>query len=109
MGFCGESQLDVLLDCVDGVPTQFEYHPFWVIDHKEQASIQKKAAGSVARKLPRCGQRFYVDFGFLRASTEDYARPNEKGNRVVESFDGLNLYLLIVDEVSRHVWIFLCK
>ena len=65
--------------------------------------------GRVARKLSRCGQQFYMDFGFLRASTEDYARPNEKNDRVVESFDRYNSYLLIVDEVSRHVWIFLCK
>ena len=65
LGFCGESQLDKLPACVDGIPTQFEYHSFRFIDHKEQVRIWKKAAQRVARKMPLCGQRFYADFGFL--------------------------------------------
>ena len=103
LGFCGESQLDKLPACVDGVPTQFEYHPFMFIDHKEQARIRKQAAQRVARKLSLCGQRFYADFGILRASTEDYARPNEEDDRVVASFDEYNSSLLIEDEIACHI------
>lgn len=50
-----------------------------------------------------------MDFGFIRASNNDFSGPNIKKDRVVESFDGYNLYLLVVDEVSKHSWIFLTK
>ena len=63
----------------------------------------------VSKKVSGIGERFYVDFGFLRSSTEDFSRPNEDSDRVVQSFDGFNSYLLIVDRHSRCVWVFLCK
>ena len=48
-------------------------------------------------------------FGVLTASAESYARPNKEDDQVVTSFDGFNSYLLIGDEVSRHVWVFWYK
>jgi hypothetical protein len=48
-----------------------------------------------------------MDFGFIRASNDDFSRPNIKKDRVVESFDGYNSYLLVVDEVSKYSWIFM--
>ena len=53
------------------------------------------------------GQRFYMDFGFLRALTSNYSRPNTK-ECIIEYFDGFSSYLLIIDEVSHYVWVFLC-
>jgi hypothetical protein len=50
-----------------------------------------------------------MNFGFIRASNNDFSKPNMKKDPVVESFDGYNSYLLIVDEVSKHSWIFLTK
>jgi hypothetical protein len=50
-----------------------------------------------------------MDFGFLRASNFDYSQPDKSKDRVIESFDGYNSYLLIVDEFTRHIWVFLCK
>ena len=50
-----------------------------------------------------------MDFGFMRASTSDYSTPNLETDRVVESFDGYVAYLIIVDEASKFVWIFLRK
>lgn len=50
-----------------------------------------------------------MDFGFMRASTSDYSTPNIETDRVVESFDGYVINLIIVDEASKFVWIFLCK
>ena len=58
-----------------------------------------------------------MDFGFLRASSSDYLPsnphlhpiPNLETDRVVESFDGYTAYLLIVDEASRMIWVFLRK
>ncbi len=48
-----------------------------------------------------------MDFGFMRASASDYSRPDKSKDRIVQSFDGYSSYLLILDEVSRFVWIFL--
>ena len=48
-----------------------------------------------------------MDFGFKRASTSQYAKPNKKDDRVVLSYDGFSSYLLVVDEASRYIWIFL--
>jgi hypothetical protein len=50
-----------------------------------------------------------MDFGFLRASNPDYSRPDKSNDRIVESIDGYTSYLLIVDEFTRHVWVFLCN
>ena len=50
-----------------------------------------------------------MDFGFMRASSADYTAPNLETDRVVQSFDGFVAYLLIVDEASHFVWVFLRK
>jgi hypothetical protein len=48
-----------------------------------------------------------MDFGFMCASASDYSRPDKSKDCVVQSFDGYSSYLLIVDEASHFVWIFL--
>ncbi len=48
-----------------------------------------------------------MDFGFLRASTEDYKHPNKLLNRIVQSYDGYCAYLFVVDGASRRTWVFL--
>lgn len=50
-----------------------------------------------------------MNFGFLRASNFDYTRPDKSKDRVIQSLDGYNSYLLIVDEYTQHIWVFLCK
>ena len=44
-----------------------------------------------------------MDYGFLRGTQ---TTKNENGP-LITSQDGYNCYLLIVDEYSRHLWIFL--
>jgi hypothetical protein len=87
----------------------FEYHPFRYIDFKEQANICKQAAQCTAERIPTCGAEFYMDFGFMRSSTEDYKRPNKATNQVVTLYDGYSAHLVIVDGASRHVWVLLTK
>ena len=48
--------------------------------------------------MPEAGQRFYMEFGFLRASTADYTQPNPVTKCIVMSFDEFKSYLLTVDE-----------
>ncbi len=49
-----------------------------------------------------CKRKFYMDFGFMRASTSNYLQPNKKHDRVALSHDGYSTYLLIVYEGSRY-------
>jgi hypothetical protein len=50
-----------------------------------------------------------MDFGFLRASNFDYSRPDKSTDRVITSFDGYSSYLIVVDEFTKFIWVFLCK
>ena len=50
------------------------------------------------------GQHFHMDFGFVRGS--EYKVKNETGPTIT-SIDGFNSYLIIVDRVTRYIWIFL--
>ena len=109
LGFCGWWQLAALPGKADGVPATFRSHPFRYIDHKEAAAIRKRPATKVATRNAKNGQRFYMDFGFLRASTATFGRPNVGTDKVVRLFDGYESYLLAVDEASRHVWVFLTE
>jgi hypothetical protein len=43
----------------------------------------------------------------MKSSTSDYARPNKAINWVVNSYDGISSYLLIIDEASQPAWVFL--
>ncbi len=106
-GSPGEGQLDILPKHLDGTPSVVEYHPFRHIDFKEQAYIRKQPSWKTAERLPGCGSEFFLDFGFMRASSDNYKRPNKATDRIVLSYDGYRAYLIIVDSASRRVWVFL--
>ena len=111
LGHCGEWQLKVIPHAVHGTPKQFTPHPFSSYDHYNRARIRKIPAtkGKHPSRATTSEQRFFMDFGFLRASNFDYSRPDKSKDRVIESFDGYTSYLLIVDEHTRFIWVFLCK
>ena len=48
-----------------------------------------------------------MDFGFMRASTSNYSQPSKKNDWVVLLYDGYSSYLLVIDEASRYIWVFL--
>ena len=110
LGHCGEWQLKVIPHAVEGTPAHFTPHPFSSYDHYNRARIRKIPAtkGKHPSRATHKQQRFYMDFGFLRASNIDYSRPDHSKDRVIESFDGYNSYLLIVDEHTKFIWVFLC-
>jgi hypothetical protein len=109
LGSPGEQQLDLLPRNVMGIPHGFHYHPFRFIVWKEEARIQKQVAQQSAERITDCKHRFYMDFGFIRASTSNFSKPNKTDDRVVLSYDGFSSYLFIVDEASRFIWVFLTK
>lgn len=108
LGFCSHWQLTQIPKHATGTPPKFFPHPLRFIDHKEQARIRKRAAGTTSNPARHPGQRFGMDFGFIRASRDDYSN-SPSTSRVVESYDGYVAYLIIVDENSKYVWIFLRK
>ena len=71
--------------------------------------MQQQAAGRAVERTSEVGRRFYMDFGFMWALSSDYTKPNKTLDRVVDSWDGYSLYLLIVDEASQYIWVFLTK
>jgi hypothetical protein len=48
-----------------------------------------------------------MDFGFMRASADNYKHPNKAMDKVVLSYNDNTAYLLVVDGASRHPWCFL--
>jgi hypothetical protein len=108
-GSPGKHQLDVLPLNVISMPKSFEHHPFCLIDFKEQAYIRKQAAGRTAELIPTCGAEFFMEFAFMRASTENYKQPNKATDWVVTSYDSYSSHLVILNSASRRVWAFLTK
>ncbi len=45
----------------------------------------------------------------MRASSPEYRGQTKLRDRVISSWDGYSSYLLIVDEASRYIWVFLTK
>jgi hypothetical protein len=109
LGHCGKDQRIALATWADGLPNSFEFHPFQHIDWKVQAWIRKSAARQQARKADEAGAQFCMDFGFICASSDDYQCLNTSSDCIVDSYDGYNLYLLIVDDKSSMTWVFLTK
>ena len=109
MEFPGEDGMVELPKHAEGLPSHFNFHPLRFIDHKEAAMIQKQAANRTAERTPLNGQRLFMDFGFMQSSTDDFMQPNPAKDRVVDSFDGYSSYLLVKDEASQKLWLFLTK
>jgi hypothetical protein len=110
LGHCGEWQLKAILQAVNGTPSQFQPHLFSTYNHYNRARIRKMPAtkGKHPTRATDKQQRFYMDFGFLRASNFDYSKHDKSEDCIVRSFDGYNSYLLIVDEYTKFIWVFLC-
>ncbi len=109
LGLPGVHQLDLLRGHVTGILSDFRYHPFHFINHKEQALLKNQPAQRSAVHTTKCKQPFNMDFGFMRLSTSDYDCPNKSTDWVVSSYDRYTPYLLIINEASRYAWVFLTQ
>ncbi len=109
LGHCDAWQLDHIPNHTNGIPSSFSPHPFCFINAKEEGGIQKQPIGHSPEKAPTPRLRFFMDFGFIRASTSDYCHPCPGVNRVVKCFEGFTSYLIIVGEAAQYIWVFLRK
>ncbi len=48
-----------------------------------------------------------MDFDFIRALASDFSRAYRSNDHVISSYKGFSSYLVIVDEASRYIWVFL--
>jgi hypothetical protein len=102
-----KDQLDMLPGNKIRIPSVFEYHSFHFLDFKERARIRKQAAQGSAKRTTDAEKRYYMDFGFMHSSCLDYSCPDNRTDHVIQSWDGYSSYLLIIDEASCYIWIFL--
>jgi hypothetical protein len=109
LGSPGEDQFDLMPGNITRIPPGFHYHLFRFLDWKEETWVQKQAAAKSAERTSDIRRRFYMDFDFMQALSLDCQRPNKATDRVIASWDGYSLYLLVVDEASRYIWVFLTK
>ena len=91
----------------DGVPNiQACRNQFYKCGPCIRAKMQKTAKShttSATQKTTGIGQRFYMDYGFIRGEAENGKK------KIITSKDGYNCYLIIVDEFSRYTWIMLAR
>jgi hypothetical protein len=109
LGLPGEDQLDLLPGNVTDIPPCFHYHPFCFRDWKEGARIKKQTAQQSSEQTTESQRCFYIDYGFMQASSSNYSRPDKTTNQVVLSYYGFSSYLLIVDKATCYIWCFLTK
>jgi hypothetical protein len=107
MGHSGGWQLHQLPKHVDGTLLVFISYPFQFNDFKECGHVKKQPDGINPKKALELGMRFFMDFGFMRASHSDYRSPRLGTDQVVECFESFSAYLIVVDEASHYVWVFL--
>ena len=104
----GQKVLEYLHHCVNGVPDlKSKRHQFFTCTCCDKAKIRKKNRNLLPSpdKTTSRGQRFHMDFGFVRGETQ--SKKNKALTRMITSIDGYNSYLIIVDAHTRYTWVFL--
>ena len=105
-GHPGEKLMNDIGKPITGTPNLWHKHRFFKYpccqDRKMTKMIQGHKSVQTA-KIP--GNVFLMDFGFMRGPKQG----NDKKGKILSSFDSFTLYLLVTNEASRFVWIFLTK
>lgn len=109
MGCPGMTTLQKTAKTTSGIDGDIVPHPFRYSDIASDAKTRRTPATTdTFHPASRPAERFHMDFGFMRASSDEYRKVKGKP-RIVESFDGYTSYIIVMDAVSRKMWIFLSK
>ena len=106
LGHPGSKATENIAKCVEGVP---QFHKgrnhFYACGSCTKAKMQRLPKHTLPPSpITKFGQRFHVDFGFVRGS--DFRTTDGLG-RIVTSINGYNSYLVIIDSFTRYQWIYL--
>ena len=108
LGHPGQKVLQHFHNCANGVPElQSKLHQFFSCKCCDHAKIKKQNKNVLPSpdKTTSRGQRFHMDFGFVRGDNSH--KTNDKTQRIVTSIDGFSSYLIIVDSHTSYTWVFL--
>ena len=96
----GTTSLSYIDKCTTGVPSlkAHDMHSCKVCQEMNIRKTSNKATSDTP--VTAFGQRFQMDFGFMRAKADHTS---------IRSHDGYHCYLLIVDYYTRYYWAFLSK
>ena len=73
--------------------------------HIEKMSMDDpESADDINLQNGHTEQHFHMDFGFVRGAG---FRIKQEDKPTITSIDGFNSYLIIVDRVTRYIWVFL--
>ena len=101
----GKYATDHIDKVTDGVPSLRKRSPFFSCNDCSRGKMtsQMKGYNKTPDRAEIPGGRYHMDYGFVRGKK---VIKSEDGP-LVTSKEGFNCYLLIADEFSRHLWIFL--
>ena len=107
LGHPGTKIMQYMHQCTQGLPDMSKHKPqFYHCQSCDHAKITKKDRRTQTQtKIFSRGQRFHMDFGFVRAHDKDTLQNNK--HNFTTSIDGFSSYLIIVDAFSRYTWVFL--
>ena len=74
LGSPGTQQLATITKHARGLPCTLILHKFRFINKVVDANIWKEPAGLVDRQATTFGDRFHMDFNFMRASSTEYKK-----------------------------------
>jgi hypothetical protein len=107
IGHHGPTHLNILVKHSTGLPAQLTsgLQPMHSYHACNDGKIQRAPMGPTSDTAPIVSAtRFHLDFGFIRASSNDFGVT--KGPHVVTSYNGNNTYLLIADATQCYSWVF---
>ena len=121
MGHIGLKKLQATAQCTKGIPRIGNLHPQFHCQACAIAKMTKTPRRKKEDQASRPGERFHMDFGFVRGPKNLQAllkrkrtpkhkiRTAKSHHPIKTSHDGYSSYLLITDAASRFTWIFLTK
>lgn len=121
MGHVGLKKLQATAQCTKGMPNIGNFHPLFKCRACAIAKMSKTPKRKKEHQAQLPGERFHMDFGFVRGPknlqallnkrhmAEHKVRHAKSHHPIKTSHDGYSSYLLITNAASRHTWIFLTK
>ena len=124
MGHIGLERLQKTAQCTMGMEDIGQIHPLFACQSCQMAKMTKVPRGKPENRLAtKRGERFHMDFGFLRGPKHlmDLRTRKWHGKRtmigqeaadyqpIITSHDGYSSYLLVVDAFTRASFVFMTK